>query len=81
MGAADSLATSPRTLEAKNNANLQAVLALAESDGWEEVTSRSGVTVSRKFMQPAPPSPRVSSSASSGGGGGEAGGAAHEGRG
>lgn len=68
----DRLATLRHMLEVKNDANLQAVLQLAESDGWAEVASTTpGVAVGRKFMPP-PRSPRVFSTAP-GGGAGEAG--------
>ena len=43
-------------LQTENDASVEAVLALAQSDGWAQVTSKPGVTVFRKFTQyPSPP--------------------------
>lgn len=42
----------PVQLEAENDASVEAVLAVVDSDGWEFVTSKSGITVVRKFMPP-----------------------------
>ncbi|CAN0365472.1 unnamed protein product, partial [Laminaria digitata] len=49
-------------LQSENDASVEAVLAVIESEGWEYVTSKSGVVVVKKFM---PPPPRSSSSSSS----------------
>lgn len=48
-------ATLRHKLQAENDASVEAVLVLTESDGWEQVTSKAGVTVFRKFVHSAPP--------------------------
>eukprot|EP00752_Nemacystus_decipiens_P013075 g11564.t1 len=41
-------------LQTENDASVEAVLALIESDGWAIVASKPGVTVFRTFVQPTP---------------------------
>ncbi|CAM9830338.1 unnamed protein product [Ectocarpus sp. 4 AP-2014] len=53
-------------LQAENDASVEAVLAVIESDGWEHVTEKSGVVVVRKFVPPPPKAPSSSSSSSGG---------------
>ncbi|CAM9907926.1 unnamed protein product [Ectocarpus sp. 12 AP-2014] len=53
-------------LQAANDASVEAVLAVIESDGWEHVTEKSGVVVVRKFVPPPPKAPSSSSSSSGG---------------
>lgn len=48
-------------LQSENDASVEAVLAVIESEGWEHVTIKSGVVVVKKFMPPPPRSPSASS--------------------
>ncbi len=42
----------PLQLQAENDASVEAVLAVIDSDGWEHVTTKSNIEVVRKFMPP-----------------------------
>ena len=37
-------------LQAENDASVDAVMKVIESDGWEHVTTKSGITVVKKFL-------------------------------
>eukprot|EP00903_Cladosiphon_okamuranus_P007169 g6961.t1 len=60
-GQEEPLSAKMLALQAENDASVEAVLSVIESDGWEYVTTKSDVVVVRKFMPPPP-------KASSGGG-------------
>lgn len=46
------LHATPLQLQAENDASVEAVLSVIESDGWEHVTTKSNINVVRKFMPP-----------------------------